>query len=313
MFSNKKLSILLNPAAGGGRAAKMIPRLKDLLNARGCRHEILVSQSEKHLRRLAREQGAGDGQIMVVGGDSSFTIVAREILSSGLDPLLAFLPAGTCNDLAREFSFASAEKLLAALAEDRYRRIDVGKLYFPNKAEQFFIGSVSLGFGALFNPILAGMKARFRPLSRLTLLNRFLAGLETLNHPDLPLEVFVKTDRDEFRGKILSGLIANISYYACGLRALPGAGPADGILDALFIEPMSKTSFIKLLLRISRGLPQPVPGTKRLSSTAFAISSPQPFAIQADGDLLPEPDAPEYFNQVELICVPEGLRLANGA
>jgi len=303
------LSVLINPTAGRGRAGRLIPRLSDELERSGLEHEIIVTRDVLELRHLAREKGLQSHRLLVVGGDSTFAVVTQEILSSKKKPVLAFLPAGTCNDLAREFSLISPAAVLNALKTGFFEEIDGGRINLPDGSVHYFAGQASIGFGALFNLNLAARQASRPLLSRIKPLARFLAGWKTLDHPHLPIELQLETDRDQIKMPCITGLFSNIKYYACGLRTLPSASPRDGILDGLLIGKVSKSTFIRLLLLAASGKEMPASITKTISSSSFRISAEKPFLIQADGDLLPDPKHPLEYSSMEISCLPGALRV----
>src|ERR1700681_1543516 len=109
---------IVNPAAGGGRSAKLAgPALARLLE-KGLKVDVIASTGPGHAVQLAREAyGQGYRRFIAVGGDGT----AHEILNGvfaeapgkdrgGKDRVsLGFLPLGTGNSFLRDFTPDGAE------------------------------------------------------------------------------------------------------------------------------------------------------------------------------------------------------------
>ena len=92
------IRFLLNPAAGGGKGARSLPRLRELAAAAGS--EVWLSDSAADLTRLARRAVEGGAERLVVaGGDGTFHQVEQGL--AGTQCALGLIPLGRGNDLAR--------------------------------------------------------------------------------------------------------------------------------------------------------------------------------------------------------------------
>src|SRR5271169_2185448 len=110
---------IVNPAAGGGRAAKLAgPKLAEL-RAQGLPIDVIASAAPGHAAQLAREAHAqGYRKFLAVGGDGTAHEILNGIFADG--PLshrvsLGFLPFGTGNSFLRDFSKDGAAASVAAL------------------------------------------------------------------------------------------------------------------------------------------------------------------------------------------------------
>ena len=83
----------------------------------------------------------------------------------------------------------------------------------------------------------------------------------------------------------------------------PQADPADGFLDVLIIEDLSKADLILSLPRIYRGIHLTHPKVTLKKARDVYIQSRQQTSLQADGELLGE--APVHFQ-----VLPAMLKLA---
>src|SRR3979490_2726477 len=99
---------IVNPAAGGGRSAKLGGAAFALLLEKGLKVDVIASTGPGHTVQLAREAyGQGYRRFLAVGGDGT----AHEILNgvfAGRTAVqrvaLGFLPLGTGNSFLRDFT-----------------------------------------------------------------------------------------------------------------------------------------------------------------------------------------------------------------
>jgi diacylglycerol kinase (ATP) len=146
---------IVNPAAGFGRAAKLIGPAMDRLRAAGVKFDVAETRRAGHATEIAREAyQQGYRRFIAVGGDgTSFETVNGlfpEAYEDGVKPTLGFLPLGTGNSFLRDFTAngkAGAEYAMRAIIENRSRPCDVIRLKHK-QGEIFYINILSLGFVA---------------------------------------------------------------------------------------------------------------------------------------------------------------------
>src|SRR4051794_14891789 len=98
-MSPRRILIIVNPSAGGGRAGRALPAVEAALRARAVAFRTEPTRDLDHARALARE-AAGRGEVAAAfGGDGLVGAVAGALV--GTDGVLGVLPGGRGNDLAR--------------------------------------------------------------------------------------------------------------------------------------------------------------------------------------------------------------------
>src|SRR6266705_4592941 len=121
--SKDRFFAMVNPAAGGGKSAKLAGPALARLRARGLHIDVIASTCPGHAVQLAREAyGQGYRRFLAVGGDGT----AHEILNgvfAGRTAVqrvaLGFLPLGTGNSFLRDFAKDGAAASMQALLEGR--------------------------------------------------------------------------------------------------------------------------------------------------------------------------------------------------
>src|SRR5260370_204259 len=154
---------IVNPAAGGGRSARLAGPALARLREKGLRIDVIASTGQGHAVQLAREAyEQGYGRCLAVGGDGT----AHEILN-GVFPrrtavqrvALGFLPLGTGNSFLRDFAKDGAAASMQALLEGRTRTVDLmrlthatGEIYSFNLLSMAFTADVAPLTNPVFKP-----------------------------------------------------------------------------------------------------------------------------------------------------------------
>ncbi len=95
-----RLCLIVNPHAGAGRAARLLPDVEAALRARGLRFRVERTTSMEHARELARGAAAAGEVAVAMGGDGLTGAVAGELRDGA--GVLGVLPGGRGNDFARK-------------------------------------------------------------------------------------------------------------------------------------------------------------------------------------------------------------------
>src|SRR5437764_15449544 len=122
----RKLCLIVNPVAGGGRPARALPQVQAELRARGLEQRFEYTKSLAHARELAAEAAAAGEVAVAFGGDGLISAVAGAL--KGSHGVVGVLPGGRGNDLCRVLGIPS--KPVAAcgvLSSGVERRLDLGE------------------------------------------------------------------------------------------------------------------------------------------------------------------------------------------
>jgi diacylglycerol kinase (ATP) len=308
--SREGVAILLNPSAGRGKAGENRDRLATLFRARGIPHELHVTGSEAQLRELARRKAGEFGTLAAAGGDSTFQIVAEEIVKAGASPRLALFGLGSSNDITREFGLETMERSMAALEEGRTRRIDLGCVESQGVASRYFIGQASIGLGVFVNQAAARVAACAPGLAGLQIAVGIWGVARAFRKKLVPVSLVVASAAGgRLEGRFQVANFANIRFWATGRRLVPQARPDDGQLDACLIREGSFLRLARLASLARKGRHVRMAGIEFLRSPVFDISSETPFAVQVDGEVVGGPFSPALFRSVRVLVMPGALML----
>ena len=149
---------IVNPAAGGGRSAKLAGPALVRLREGGVGVDVIASTGPGHAVDLAREAYTqGYRRFIAVGGDGTAHEILNGVLLSSAMPeriSLGFLPLGTGNSFLRDFTNDGAESSLQAILANRKRPVDLIRLTHAG-GHIYSFNLLSVGFtadvGALTN------------------------------------------------------------------------------------------------------------------------------------------------------------------
>jgi YegS/Rv2252/BmrU family lipid kinase len=270
----RDVALIVNPAAGGGRALRALPRAEQALRAAGLRVRVERTRTIEHARELARAAGEAGEVAAALGGDGLVGAVADGL--RGTDGRLALLPGGRGNDFARTLAIPrEVEAAAALLANGRERAIDLGAV-----GERAFVGIASCGFDSDANRI-ANDTAVPGDLAYLYGALRALAGWR-------PARFELELDGEAVAHVGYSVAAANGRQYGGGMRLAPDAALDDGAFDVVTVAAVPKRRFL-------RGLPRVFSGRHVLNdevavrrASTVTIAADRPFALYADGDPIAE-------------------------
>jgi diacylglycerol kinase (ATP) len=302
------LTIVVNPAAGGGRAIRHLPMVRAVLDAADARYLICQSSSLGHARAIAAE-AAGRGDLVVaIGGDGMTGAVAGAVAEAkpGGDGVFGVIAAGRGNDLARTYGIprgpADAARLLLA---GEPRPMDLVALAGPDGSQVTVAGSVYLGIASAAGQIANDTRLIRGPLVYPVAALRALASWRPVTfHVDAAASTWTAgtvTTPQEFAG--YGVVVANLPYFGAGMKVAPQADPGDGVLDIVLMRHAPKLTFLRVLTKIRKGAHVELDQIATGRATAVTVTSDRPLRAGADGELL------DVLSPVRISVLPEALRV----
>jgi diacylglycerol kinase family enzyme len=327
---SKRVAVLYNPSSGKGRSLREKKRIEKILTAdvNGIEFDWFVSESEGHLKVLAAGTVGQYPVIVGVGGDTTFNIVAREIINCCHHPapVMGMIGTGSSNDIVRALGIAKIENACKAIIRGQTGKMDVGylKAKIKRNGDEYeeslvFLGTLSVGLGTEVNRYVEQFHQRHRTLSRVMPLNitQLAAGLMGISHSfsakKLPIKMEIQyTDSingDNIRKEIGFSLlvILNTPFYANGFKLGKNGGLFDSLLDCCVIHTHSFMDTLRVGMKVRRDAYAHITDGKNqvkfFHSPLFKIFSKEPVDIQVDGDII------EVVEEVEVTVIPGKLEV----
>jgi len=265
------VSLIVNPAAGGGRAGRALADVQAELARRGIGHHVETTRSLDHARQLAGAAITAGETAVAFGGDGLIGAVAGALKHS--DGVLGVLPGGRGNDFARVLGIPLEPKAACSvLATGTVRELDLGVV-----DSKTFISIASCGFDSDANRIANETRLIRGNLVYTYGALRALAGWR-------PARFEVSVD-DETRAMVgYTVAAANSGAYGGGMMLAPDASLEDGALDVVLVGHIPKLSFLRLLPTVFKGEHVRQREVQVLRGTEVRIEADRPFTMYADGD-----------------------------
>lgn len=278
----RRIAIVLNPAAGRGRAGRLLPALKRLIREVADRAsptqradwEILQTSSGGQATEIAAQCAqSGFDVVAAAGGDGTLSEVLNGIV--GASSVLALLPMGTGNDFARTVGLdGSLRSAVETLFSGVRKPIDIGLVH-----GRYFLNVAGCGFDAAVAETanrgprwLSGAPAYIAAVVRT--LPRFRAA-----------DACLTIDGRRCSGRIMLCSVANARTYGGGMRIAPDARIDDGLFDLCILAEASIHEFLLAFPRVFSGRHATHPRITMARAARINIETQPPVPLLIDGDV----------------------------
>lgn len=281
---NTKFIAIVNPAAGGGRSAKVAGNELARLREHGLRVDVIASTGPGHAAELAREAYLqGYRKFLAVGGDGTAHEIINGIFAQN-GPVqrieLGFLPLGTGNSFLRDFTENGAQSSLEALDAGRKRRVDLLRLHHSSGTLYSF-NLLSIGFtadvGAITNRV-------FKPFGHLGYLLGVFVKVIQLNRRAFKMRCDHDREWDERRCLFLT--FNNSKYTGGTMLIAPNADPSDGLIEYVRWGPIGRLGLLRMLPRLYDGTHIQHPLASRRGVKRVEFDLPTPVDVMVDGEIV---------------------------
>lgn len=270
------LVVVANPAAGHGKAGKLIGSVTTALHRLGVAHEIRVSESGPDLERLARAASEDGARIVAaLGGDGTASLAANGILGTG--SALAVLPAGTGDDFAKAIGAGKLRAAIGLLADPTTADLDVIEVT-AGVVTRSFLNIAGAGFDSEVNETANGMTIT------LGATGTYVAALIRTLSRFSPAAFAVTVDDERIESDAMLVEIGSGRWTGGGMRVLPDAIMNDGLLDVCIVQALSKAAFLRAFPRVFIGAHTTHPKVIMRTGRKVAVEANRRVLVYADGE-----------------------------
>ena len=271
--------VIVNPAAGGGRAARLVPWLRERL---ATRPDVIlhVTRRAGDAERAAADAGAeGRDLVVAVGGDGTVQEVVNGVMAAGGRSRVGIVPVGTGNDLARSLGLPRDPAAAWTVAIGRGARpIDLLLATGGDGRRRWFGSAGGIGFDAQVAAAMATPSGWQR--GRAGYLLATLAELRRFENRRVELTI----DGIATTPRVLFVAIANGEFYGGGMRIAPGAAVDDGMLDLCIVGDISRLTALRQLANLYRGTHVRHPQVELRRGRSVVISGDAGTLVHLDGE-----------------------------
>ena len=268
-MDKRKVCIIFNPAARGGKAVSLQGELKELAGTIPI-FGAAESNSIQELAAVLTKQGYD--HIIAAGGDGTINGVINGIGSA--DVLLSVLPLGTMNVFAYELGIRSSQlkKCWEMIELGRPRTVD---LALAN--QNYFVQLAGVGLDAMtVQGTDLQMRKTIGPVSYL------LSAAKVIGGPAPTLLVRFE-DGSETAGCFV--LVGNGRFYGGHFSLFQDAKNDDGLLDLLIFKHQSYLDIFRYLQGVLIGNHTDLPDIEYRQVSSAQVMSEQSVPLEVDGDV----------------------------
>jgi len=274
----RRMTVVFNPTAGGGRRARLDETLK-LLRASGCEIAIQATTGPGDAETIARAFGGplrAQDLLVIAGGDGTINEAVNGLLSRGGDgaSALALVPLGTANVLANEIGLAVAP---AAVARTIARGAAV-RAYVGVANGRCFTAMAGVGFDA---HVVANVSLRLkRLLGKGAYVMESLRQLWRFPFPRYRVTV------DGRSYDAASVIVAKGHFYGGRYVCAPDARLDQPEFHVCLFERGGRWNAIRYALALALGRLPRLADFRILRGRAVTIDGPAGDPLQGDGDII---------------------------
>lgn len=287
---NTRWFVLVNPAAGGNKAGKIWPVLKQQLIDEPVDYEYRVSKNSADAIELIQHAvELGYRHFIAVGGDGTFNLLVNGIFRHApgktSEYVIALIPVGTGNDWIRTAGIPRSPKTaIQLISQSKTKMHDVGKITFVNdqKTEiKHFINMAGFGFQGLIASRIEGVSSTIKK-------GAFAFVLGILDALFRYKVTWVSIDADGWR---IEDHIYNMSigigrYCGGGMKMAPDALTNDGLFDVTMVKAISKPEVIMNIPGLFSGKFVKNRKVLRQRSQQLKIESTPMMPVECDGEVV---------------------------
>lgn len=283
-----KTVVFVNPAAGAGRAARNLRRVRDAFARMEMATEFVVAGSATEMEAGVRSAIAnGVRLVFAMGGDGTVQAVVNGVCGDRLkadDVVIGVLPSGGGND------FASALRLpknptaaVRALLETRIREVDVLRARTGDGATRLFLGGGGVGLDV---DAVRHASSTYRKWPGRS---RYLASALRAWKAFEPIGVRVEFPEDDLpaiEARVMLAAALNTPSYGAGLRIAPEARVDDGLLDVSILRSLNAAEVGRAIPRLFASGNLPETYFTRKKARAVILQTDRPCMFHGDGEIL---------------------------
>ncbi|MDR1973505.1 MAG: diacylglycerol kinase family lipid kinase [Bacteroidales bacterium] len=300
-------NIIINPKSGKKALQRQLKYLFKTLDREKIEYTPIYTRYAAHATEIARDLvETGSENILVVGGDGSFSEVVNGIFSAQDVDIskikIAILPHGTGNDWARFWGLTRKHKdAIEVFLKGSLRSIDIGQATYRcgiREKKYFFVNSIGFGLDQKVVHEVHHLK-HFVGSHSILYFIALLKAVFTYKSRELK----IKADNINYEGKVLSINVGNGCYSGGGMKQNPEAVPYDGFFDAIYIDTPTFKDIIT-------ALPLAFNGKLTFHRIVHAIHSKE-IQLITDGYFPFEADGIEVnaFSPIDIKVLPHALQM----
>lgn len=282
-----RIKLIVNPASGGRRAKKYLPRIRKFLSETSLL-DISVTDNIYLIKEIASEAACRKNYDLLIagGGDGTLNLVINAIKSASSSPEkaqdipLGFIPLGISNVFALEVGIPQDPlEACKVILKANVKKLDIGKITMGNKA-CYFISMAGIGFDA---EVVQRVNSKLKNLLGVgAYIIRGVYDFVKYNPPPF----YIQRDNGSLEKSFLA-IICNAKHYGGRFTITPEAEITDGYLDICLLKNHRRRKLLPFIFGVVTNHPHlKSKNTTRFKAKKIRIhpSTEKSLPIQIDGD-----------------------------
>lgn len=293
-----RVQVILNPAAGAGRAGGLATEIRSAFAARGITAKVVPTRRAGDALRMVADLSSPEIDAVVsAGGDGTLFEVVNGLCEIPQErrPSLGVIPLGTGNAFARDLGLEpwAWQSGVNLICDGKVRAVDLARVECRDRSFHC-INILGCGF-----VVTAGMAARrFKRLGTAAYTAGVLAAMARLTSFPMRLEV----DGEPLHLDALFATISNSRYTGTDFQIAPLARLDDGLLDLTLVRAVTRRRLLRLFPRVFKGSHITRPEVITRQARCIRLLAPDRLALSPDGEFTGTTPA-------TITCVPGALRV----
>lgn len=280
--------LIVNPAAGGGKANNKLPEIENALKSESIQYfKAQTHHAGEAIQIIGKAIIEGYRNFLIAGGDGTLNEVVNAImLQTSVAPeeiTISQLAVGTGNDWRRTWNLPlKTNECIALLREGKKVLHDVGEIHYRGDHESktlWFLNIAGIGFDAQV-AYAANIQKQKGNSGLHVYLSELIKSLIIFKEP----EFSVSTDSETFTFKGFTVLAGICKYAGNKMKLVPDADPQDRLLSIVLVKKLSKLKIIRKLSTLYSGTFIRLSEVSNFQCKEINIKSNPPFFMQVDGE-----------------------------
>lgn len=237
---------IVNPIAGNGFAASIVPKLKEMIQKHKIDAEIVFTERSGHATELSEQYlKKGFSNIIAVGGDGTFNEMARSLVGKK-NVTAGIISAGTGNDFVQILGFPNR---FADSDWDIFFNRNVISMDAGSCNGMIFFNGMGLGFDAQVAAENYTEPGKVKRGSKYKYIWHIIKTLLFFREKRMS----VITDKGKHESDCFINTISIGRRFAGSFFLTPKAIANDGLLDVCMIKKLSLPERFSILLKVPEG------------------------------------------------------------
>lgn len=300
-----KTLLIFNPMADRGRSGQQASDLRAMVDEMGGA-DWQGTEYPAHATEIAAQAALqGYQTIVALGGDGTVHEIVNGLMKieAAHRPRLGIVPMGSGNDFAggAGITMNNQQEAMRRVFTGAPKPVDVARITDGTGRTEYFDNTLGIGFDAAIN-------IRSRSIQSLQGFMMYLtATLLTIARDFAAPHMKVTYDGGALDEPLMMITVGNGPREGGGFLTTPESKMDDGLLDFVYIRPVSKVRMLQLVPKVMNGTHVKEKEVKIERTTHLVVDADRALPIHSDGELFAPYEAD--VRHVEITLVPGAVQV----